>query len=99
MTMTVQSGIPLTDVDVFCKKASRLVLSQIVDKVTVKERLTVNGDARRTEFFIDIIFFPREEYEARSLRCRAVRDPRGLWYPVSAYIEKGDPSRHEETGS
>lgn len=64
MTMMVQPNVSLSDVDAFCKRASRLVLSQIVDNVTVKERLTVNGDARRTEFFIDITFFPREEYEA-----------------------------------
>jgi hypothetical protein len=64
MTMTVRPGISLSDVDAFCKKASRLVLSQIVDSVTVKERLAVDGDARRTEFIIDIAFFPREEYEA-----------------------------------
>jgi DNA-directed RNA polymerase I subunit RPA1 len=63
MAMTVRPGISVSDVDAFCKKASRLVLSQIVDSVTVKERLTVNGDARRTEFIIDIAFFPREEYE------------------------------------
>ena len=62
--MTVRPGIPLSDIDGFCKKASRLVLSQVVDSVTVKERLTVKGDARRTEFIIDIAFFPREEYEA-----------------------------------
>ena len=64
MTMLVRSGVSLSDVDAFFKRASRLVLSQIVDIVTVKERLTVNGDARHTEFFIDIAFFPREEYEA-----------------------------------
>ena len=64
MAMTVRPGISLSDVDTFCKKASRLVLSQVVDSVTVKERLTVNGDARRTEFTIDITFFPQDEYEA-----------------------------------
>jgi DNA-directed RNA polymerase I subunit RPA1 len=64
MAMAVRPDIPLSDVDAFCKKASRLVLSQVVDSVTVKERLTVKGDARRTEFIIDITFFPREEYEA-----------------------------------
>lgn len=64
MTMTVRPGISLVDADSFCKKASRLVLSQIVDSVTVKERLTVKGDARRTEFTINIAFFPQQEYEA-----------------------------------
>lgn len=63
MAMTVRPGVSLADIDAFCKKASRLVLSQIVDSVTVKERLTANGDARRTEFIININFFPQEEYE------------------------------------
>ncbi|EGO02141.1 hypothetical protein SERLA73DRAFT_86356 [Serpula lacrymans var. lacrymans S7.3] len=62
MTMEVRSGIPQIDIDTFCKKASRLALSQVVDDVTVKERLTVKGEARRTEFVIDIAFFPKEEY-------------------------------------
>lgn len=64
MTMRVRPGVFLEDVDAFCKTASRLVLSQVVDSVKVKERLSVNGDARRTEFTIDISFFPREEYQA-----------------------------------
>lgn len=64
MAMTVRPGVSLSDVDSFCKRASRLLLSQIVHNVTVKELLAVNGDARRTEFIIDIAFFPREEYEA-----------------------------------
>lgn len=64
MVMKVRPEISAADVDAFCKSASRLVLSQVVDSVKVKERLTVNGDARRTEFTIDIAFFPREEYEA-----------------------------------
>lgn len=64
MAMKVRPGVSAADVDAFCKSASRLVLSQVVESVKVKERLAVNGDARRTEFTIDIAFFPREEYEA-----------------------------------
>lgn len=64
MTMAVRLGISLSDIDAFCKKASRLVLSQVVDSITVKQRLTVDGDAKCTKFTIDIAFFPREEYEA-----------------------------------
>lgn len=62
MSMEVTSGVSKSDVDVFCKRASKLALSQLVDSVTVKERLTVQSDARRTEFLIDITFFPAEEY-------------------------------------
>ena len=64
MAMTVRPGVSLSDVDAFCKRASRLLMSQIVNNITVKEFLTVNDDARRTEFIIDIAFFPRDEYEA-----------------------------------
>ncbi|KAG5220230.1 RNA polymerase largest [Salix suchowensis] len=40
------------------------VLSQIIDNVTVKERLKVEGETRRTEFSVKLSFFPQEEYEA-----------------------------------
>lgn len=62
MNMDVVPGVSGADITTFCKRASKLVLSQIVDKVTVKERLTVQGDARRTEFFVDLSFYPEEEY-------------------------------------
>lgn len=62
MTMDVVPGISDTDITTFCKRASKLVLSQIVDKATVKERLSVQGDARRREFSIDLSFYPEEEY-------------------------------------
>ncbi|KAG2154984.1 uncharacterized protein EDB93DRAFT_1130600 [Suillus bovinus] len=62
MTMEVAHGVSQLDIDIFCKRASKLTLSQLVDNVTVKERLTVESDARRTEFVIDIFFFPAEEY-------------------------------------
>ena len=62
MNMDVVLGVSEADITTFCKRASRLVLSQVVDKVTVKERLSVQGDARRTEFLIDFSFYPEEEY-------------------------------------
>lgn len=62
MTMVVVPGVSDTDVTTFCKRASKLVLSQIIDKVTVKEYLSVQGDARRTEFSVDLSFYPEEEY-------------------------------------
>ena len=60
--MDVVPGVSDTDVTTFCKRASKLVLSQIIDKVTVKEYLSVQGDARRTEFSVDLSFYPEEEY-------------------------------------
>ncbi|KAI6163109.1 hypothetical protein EDD17DRAFT_512310 [Pisolithus thermaeus] len=64
MTMDVVPGTSEKDIQTFCKRASRLALSQIVDSVTVKERLVVKDDARRTEFQVDIQFFPEDEYVA-----------------------------------
>jgi hypothetical protein len=62
MTMDVVPGVSGADITTFCKRASKLVLSQIIDKVTVKECLSVQGDARRTEFSVDLSFYPEEEY-------------------------------------
>lgn len=62
MTIDVVPGVSDSDMTTFCKRASKLVLSQIIDKVTVKECLSVQGDARRTEFSVDLTFYPEEEY-------------------------------------
>lgn len=64
MTMVVNDGTSAADIDKFCKKASRLTLSQVIETVTVKERLAVKGSNRAKEFTIEISFFPREEYLA-----------------------------------
>ncbi|KAF9226653.1 beta and beta-prime subunits of DNA dependent RNA-polymerase [Gyrodon lividus] len=62
MTMDVVPDVSDAHITMFCKRASKLALSQIIDKATVKERLSVQGDARRTEFAIDLSFYPEEEY-------------------------------------
>ncbi|KAI9507014.1 beta and beta-prime subunits of DNA dependent RNA-polymerase [Russula earlei] len=64
MTITVAKDISVDQADTFARRASRLTLSQVVDRVTVKERLTVNNQARRKEFTIDIMFYPEQEYRA-----------------------------------
>ncbi|OSD04393.1 beta and beta-prime subunits of DNA dependent RNA-polymerase [Trametes coccinea BRFM310] len=63
MTMRVRPGVSEADMDKFCKRASRLALSHIVDKVTVTEQLVLKGEARSKEFKIDLSFYPRSEYE------------------------------------
>ncbi|TFK55537.1 beta and beta-prime subunits of DNA dependent RNA-polymerase [Heliocybe sulcata] len=62
MTMTTRVDTPIEEVDTFCKNASRLALSQVVDQVTVQESLTVNGAARSKQYTIDIAFFPEDQY-------------------------------------
>ncbi|KAL1944308.1 hypothetical protein VTO73DRAFT_3493 [Trametes versicolor] len=63
MTMKVHAGVAAASIDRFCKKASRLALSHIVDKITVKEQLVLKGESRSKEFTIDLAFYPRAEYE------------------------------------
>ncbi|KAL4076163.1 hypothetical protein J3A83DRAFT_4357265 [Scleroderma citrinum] len=62
MTMDAVPGTSEKDIQIFCKRASKLALSQIVDNVTVKERLIVKNETRYTEFQVDMQFFPEEEY-------------------------------------
>ncbi|GBE80006.1 DNA-directed RNA polymerase I subunit rpa1 [Sparassis crispa] len=64
MTMLVRPGVPESDVDEFCKKASRLALSHVVDKAIVKERLMGEGNARSKEFMIELLFYPKAQYQA-----------------------------------
>ena len=64
MTMTIAKGISEDQADAFARRASRLTLSQVIERVTVEERLTVNNQARRKEFTIDIEFYPEREYRA-----------------------------------
>lgn len=63
MTMKVRSGTTPSDIQSFCKKASRLSLSHVVDKVTVTEELVLKGESRNKEFTINLDFYPRSEYE------------------------------------
>ncbi|RXW17855.1 hypothetical protein EST38_g7989 [Candolleomyces aberdarensis] len=64
MTMKIRPGTAPEDVDMFCKRASRVTLSQLVEKVAVHEQLRVQGEARRTQFTVEIQFFPKDEYMA-----------------------------------
>ena len=63
MTMKVRRGISPHDISLFCKRASRITLSQIVDNVVVHEQLRVEDEARRTHFTVNITFYPKHEYE------------------------------------
>lgn len=59
--MNVIPGTSIVDIQKFCKRASKLCLSQVIEGVTVKERLTIKHNARCTEFHIEIQFFSEEE--------------------------------------
>jgi hypothetical protein len=64
MTITVAKGVSEDQADAFARRASRLTLSQVIERVTVEEWLTVNNLARRKQFTIDIVFYPEREYRA-----------------------------------
>ncbi|KAJ3763204.1 RNA polymerase I largest subunit [Lentinula raphanica] len=64
MNMRIRPGTLQEDIDVFCKRASKLTLSQLVESVTVTEQLQAEGDSRRMQYTVHINLFPREEYEA-----------------------------------
>ncbi|KAJ7752736.1 hypothetical protein DFH07DRAFT_1061572 [Mycena maculata] len=97
MTMAVRPGISSEDIDIFCKRASRVTLAQVVENVTVRERLTVDGEARRTEFTIDLAFFPKKEYlseydidPTEILACFTTKFPLTLKKEMQAEMKKLD---------
>ena len=63
MSMKVRRNTSREDINLFCKRASRVTLSQVVDHVVVQESLWVEGDARRTRFTVEINFYPKAEHQ------------------------------------
>lgn len=63
MKMDVRAGTVPSDIDAFCKKAGRLTMSQVVDKVMVRERLVSNGASRLKEYLVDLAFYPKADYQ------------------------------------
>lgn len=60
MTLMVKAGTSSDSVQAFCKRATRLPLSHIVDNVTVEERIL---PSRRKKFSVKIAFYPATEYK------------------------------------
>jgi hypothetical protein len=58
MTIPIRKDIPRSQIELFCKKASRVALSQLVDSVSVQERLV----ASQREYTVEMTFFPEDEY-------------------------------------
>lgn len=84
MTMKVRRGVPSQDIDLFCKRASRITVSQVVDNVTVREQLLTEGEARRTRFTIDITLYPKHEYqEEYDLEPEEILAAFGVQFPLT----------------
>lgn len=97
MTMTVRQGISPESVNLFCKRANRVTLSQIVEDVVVRESIWAEGEARRVRFILDINFYPEEEYWEEHhlepldiLAAFRYRIPVGLKKEITAELRKLD---------
>ncbi len=67
MKLAVNPGVSEETVERFIKDTSRLTLSQVVERVTVLERLsakTIDQVDRRRTYTVTLHFFPPEEYRA-----------------------------------
>lgn len=64
MRITVRPGRSAEEIEKFCKAASRLTLSQVVESVVVTEKLVAEQGQRNKVFTIGVNFFPEEEYRA-----------------------------------
>lgn len=64
MRITVHPGRSAEEIKKFCKTASRLTLSQVVESVVVTEKLVAEQGHRNKVFTVKINFFPEEEYRA-----------------------------------
>lgn len=84
MTMKVRRGISPHDISLFCKRASRITLSQIIDNVLVHEQLRVEDEARRTQFTVNITFYPKHEYqEEHDLQPAEILAAFGVKFPLT----------------
>lgn len=64
MTLPISASADKDEIEDFCKRANRLTLSQVVEKVMVKERLCLKHGARTKEYTVNICFFPVKDYQA-----------------------------------
>ncbi|KAH8830398.1 hypothetical protein DL96DRAFT_1495292 [Flagelloscypha sp. PMI_526] len=90
MLLKVQSYTSQEDLDTFCKKASRVTLSKVVDSVTVNEEFVVSENTRYTQLTVDLHFFPEEEYLTEyDLTPSEILDTFGIKFPLVLKKEVG----------
>ena len=64
MTLTVLPERTEEEVEMFRKNISKLTLSELIDDVTITEKLTkVDGQTRSKTYLIKLNFFPKSEYQ------------------------------------
>lgn len=65
MTLPILNDINDEQADIFCKSVAKIVLSELVDKVTVTESVGARSDGDTTRAYnIKLQFYTREEYES-----------------------------------
>ncbi|KAG9037406.1 hypothetical protein FRB95_005695 [Tulasnella sp. JGI-2019a] len=63
MTLPIKMGTSREAIDIFCKKANRLTLSEVINNVQVTERLVITGAVRKRQFSVQVNLFPQAHYE------------------------------------
>lgn len=67
MTLPQTPGMDPERVQRFCKKASRVSLSDIVETVNVTEKIIRDGLTRRKSYDVKLLFYPPEQYKEEYL--------------------------------
>lgn len=60
MTLTLRNNVSDHSAEIFAKRCSKLMLSEVIDKVTIQEKLTKNSKSYK----IRLDLFPRADYES-----------------------------------
>ena len=87
MTLPIAAHMKSSAITKFCKKACRLKLSEIVDYVSVQEKLVIIGGTLKKLFTVIITFFPKEHYKEQYL-VTPVEILDALGYRFSAVLRK-----------
>ncbi|ORX40060.1 hypothetical protein BD324DRAFT_254113 [Kockovaella imperatae] len=89
MKLPIRETIGDGDVEAFVKQVSRLTLSQVVDKVTVTERLSGRSDtdARLRKYTVLLEFYPKEEY-SEEYEISALQIHEALAFNFSVKLKK-----------
>ena len=75
MTLILNEEIPKEHAEKFAKGISKLSIAEVIDKVSVKERIASEGSARSKVYDVNLEFFPAEEYISEyAIRIRDVQN-------------------------
>ena len=89
MKLPLRSDISDAHIEAFVKQVSRLTLSQVVEKVTVTERLSgkTDAEARLRKYTVLLEFYPAEEYR-KEYEISPIQIHEALAFNFSAKLKK-----------